>query len=69
MTAKATRVLQRHSDFRALLSTAEPCKGPKMAKNRLNATWNTTRCKAAGFSRCLLPKRPNPLLVVLNKGP
>ena len=30
-------------------STAEPSKGPKEAYNRLNATWNTTRCEAASF--------------------
>ena len=40
------RVLQRHS---AHLLTAEPSKGPKKANNRLNATWNTTGCKAASF--------------------
>ena len=33
--------------------------GPKKANNRLNSTWNTTRCKAASFflfSLRLLPK-------------
>ena len=28
---------------------AEPSKGPKKANNSLNATWNTTLCKAARF--------------------
>ena len=40
-------------------STAEPSKYPKKANNRLNTTWNTTRCKAASFflfSLRLLPK-------------
>ena len=30
-------------------STAEPSKGPEKANNRLNASWNKTRCKAASF--------------------
>ena len=37
----------------------EPSKGPKKANNRLNSTWNTTRCKVASFflfSLRLLPK-------------
>ena len=45
------------SDVLRTFSMAEPSKGPKMAKNRLNA--NTTRCKATSFflySLCLLPK-------------
>ena len=40
-------------------STAEPSNGPKKANNRLNSTWNTTRCKVASFSMFslrLLPK-------------
>ena len=47
------------SDIPHTFSTAEPSKGPKKANNRLNSTWNTTRCKVASFflfSLRLLPK-------------
>ena len=47
------------SDVLHAFSTAEPSKGPKKANNRLNSTWNTTRCKVASFFRFslrLLPK-------------
>ena len=47
------------SDIPRTFSTAEPSKGPKKANNRLNSTWNTTRCKVASFflfSLRLLPK-------------
>ena len=37
-------------------STAEPSKGPKKANNRLNATLNTTRCKALFSLVSVLPK-------------
>ena len=40
------RVLQQRS---AHFSTAEPSKGPKKANNKLNSTWNMTRCKLASF--------------------
>ena len=52
--------LQRYcSDIPRTFSMAEPFKGPKKANNRLNSTWNTTRCKVASFflfSLRLLPK-------------
>ena len=47
------------SDVLRAFSMAEPSKGPKKANNRLNSTWNTTRCKVASFflfSLRLLPK-------------
>ena len=47
------------SDIPRTFSTAEPSKGPKKAKNRLNSPWNTTRCTVAScflFSLRLLPK-------------
>ena len=37
------------SDIPRTFLTAEPSKGPKKAKNRLNSTCDTTRCKAASF--------------------
>ena len=37
------------SDIPRTFLMAEHSKGPKMANNRLNSTWNTTRCKAASF--------------------
>ena len=47
------------SDIPRTFSMAEPSKGPKKANNRLNSTWNTTRCKGSKvflFSLRLLPK-------------
>ena len=47
------------SDIPRTFSTAEPSKSPKKTNNRLNSTWNTTRCKVASFflfSLRLLPK-------------
>ena len=53
-----TALLQRYtascivgycSDISRTFSTAELSKGPKKANNRLNSTWNTTRCKVASF--------------------
>ena len=59
------------SDIPRTFSTAEPSKGPKKANNRLNTTWNTTRCKVASFflfSLRLLPKvfRILPVNVVID---
>ena len=56
------------SDIPHTFSMAEPSKGPKKANNRLNSTWNTTRCKVGSFflfSLCLLPKVFRILLVNL----
>ena len=47
------------NDILHIFSMAEPSKGPKKANNRLNSTWNTTRCKVASFflfSLHLLPR-------------
>ena len=37
------------SDIPRTFSTADPSKGSKKANNRLNSTWDTTRCKVASF--------------------
>ena len=46
-------------DIPRTFSTVEPSKGPNKANNRLNSTWNTTRCEVASFflfSLRFLPK-------------
>ena len=47
------------SDIPHTFSTAEPSKDPKKANNRLNSTWNTTRCKVASFFLFSLRLLPN----------
>ena len=68
---KETDAKGTKSDIPRTFSTAEPSKAPKKANNRLNSTWNTTRCKVASFflfSLRLLPKvfRILPVNVVID---
>ena len=42
-------VVEYCSNIPRTFSTAELSKGPKKTNNRLNSTWNTTRCKVASF--------------------
>ena len=55
------------SDIPRTFSTAEPSKRPKKANNRLNATWNTTQCKAGSVS-LLIRKAASVFLRLLTKG-